>query len=76
MGYCGVLSGIAGYYWVLGVLGGGVLIGIWVTIEYCSVHGFTAGCMVLQYPLTCGTIQYQPIPPSATQYHPVPISTQ
>ena len=42
MEYCGVLSGIAGYYWVLGVLYWVMKILMGVNIEYRSVLGGTA----------------------------------
>ena len=64
MEYCG---GIAGYYWVLGGVGYlrvmGVLGGNGVTLEYCSVLGYTARYMVLQYPLTCGTLPFSSLHP-------------
>ena len=62
MEYCGVLLGTTGcwggYLRVIGVLGGNG-----VTLEYCSVLGYTARYMVLQYPLTCGTLPFSSLHP-------------
>ena len=78
VGYCCVLLVVAGF-WGVGVLRiMGVIRGEGVTMEYCSVLGDTAGYMVLQYPVNCGTL-YPSVPctlqcPCTLQY-PVTCST-